>query len=72
MPDTLPIPFKLPIEPVITAESQDQTPQLMLVEDEIVVAMDMQQRLELLGYKVVACVTTGEDALHLPIPITST
>lgn len=38
-------------------------PKIMLVEDEIIVAMDIQQRLEMLGYEVVAHATTGQEAL---------
>jgi diguanylate cyclase (GGDEF)-like protein/PAS domain S-box-containing protein len=37
---------------------------IMLVEDEIIVAMDVQQRLELMGYEVVAHATSGEEAIH--------
>lgn len=36
----------------------------MLVEDELIVAMDVQQRLETLGYEVVATATSGEEALR--------
>ncbi len=39
-------------------------PRVMLVEDETIVAMDVQQRLETLGYEVVALATTGEKALQ--------
>jgi diguanylate cyclase (GGDEF)-like protein/PAS domain S-box-containing protein len=37
---------------------------IMLVEDEVIVAMDVQQRLEKLGYEVVAHATSGEEALR--------
>ena len=40
-----------------------QTCRIMLVEDENIIAMDIQQRLEILGYQVVAHVTSGEDAI---------
>ncbi|BAW30870.1 sensory transduction regulatory protein [Methanothermobacter sp. MT-2] len=38
---------------------------VMIVEDENIVAMDIKQRLEMLGYEVVATVTTGEEAVKL-------
>ena len=37
---------------------------IMLVEDEMIVAMDVRQRLEALGYEVVAHATSGEDAVR--------
>ncbi len=37
----------------------------MIVEDEVIVAMDVQQRLERLGYNVVAHATSGEEAITL-------
>jgi diguanylate cyclase (GGDEF)-like protein/PAS domain S-box-containing protein len=37
----------------------------MLVEDEMIVAMDVQQRLETLGYTVVAHATSGKEAVRL-------
>jgi signal transduction histidine kinase/ActR/RegA family two-component response regulator len=36
----------------------------MLVEDDMTVAMDVQQRLEAMGYRVVAHVTSAEEALR--------
>lgn len=41
------------------------TAKIMLVEDEIIVAMDVQQRLEILGYEVVAHAVSGEEAVQL-------
>lgn len=38
---------------------------VMIVEDENIVAMDIKQRLEMLGYDVTATVTTGEEAIEL-------
>lgn len=38
---------------------------VMIVEDENIVAMDIRQRLEMLGYEVTATVTTGEEAIEL-------
>ncbi len=38
---------------------------IMIVEDEVIVAMDVQQRLERLGYNVVAHATSGEEAITL-------
>jgi len=37
---------------------------IMLVEDEMIVAMDVRQRLEALGYAVVAHAISGEDAIR--------
>jgi diguanylate cyclase (GGDEF)-like protein/PAS domain S-box-containing protein len=37
----------------------------MLVEDENIIAMDVQQRLEMLGYQVVAQVASGVDAVRI-------
>jgi signal transduction histidine kinase len=39
-------------------------PRVLLVEDERIVAMDLQRRLRRLGYDVPAIVTSGEDALQ--------
>jgi len=38
---------------------------VMVVEDENIVAMDIKQRLEMLGYEVIATVATGEKAVEL-------
>lgn len=38
---------------------------VMIVEDENIVAMDIKQRLEMLGYEVIATVATGEKAIEL-------
>ncbi|MBC7118450.1 MAG: response regulator [Methanobacteriaceae archaeon] len=38
---------------------------VMIVEDENIVAMDIKQSLEMLGYEVTATVTTGEEAIEL-------
>ena len=40
------------------------TNRIMLVEDEVIVAMDVRQRLETLGYEVVAHATSGEEAVR--------
>ncbi len=40
---------------------------IMIVEDEVIVAMDLQQRLEKMGYKVVAHATTGEEAIKFAV-----
>lgn len=37
----------------------------MLVEDEIIIALDVKQRLELLGYQVVSQVASGADAVRI-------
>lgn len=36
---------------------------ILVVEDEVIVAMDLQSRLEILGYSVVGISTSGEDAV---------
>jgi diguanylate cyclase (GGDEF)-like protein/PAS domain S-box-containing protein len=41
------------------------TVHIMLVEDEIIVAMDMKQRLETMGYTVVAHATSGAEAVRI-------
>ena len=38
---------------------------VMIVEDENIIAMDIKQRLEMLGYEVTATVATGEEAIEL-------
>jgi len=43
------------------------TSRIMLVEDENIIAMDVRQRLETLGYQVVAQVTSGSDAIRTAI-----
>ena len=45
------------------------TCRIMLVEDENIIAMDVQQRLEMLGYQVVAQVTSGADAIRTAVEI---
>lgn len=42
-----------------------QTCRIMLVEDETIIAMDVQQRLELLGYQVVSQAASGADAVGI-------
>ncbi|NEP55549.1 MAG: diguanylate cyclase [Symploca sp. SIO2G7] len=42
---------------------------ILIVEDESVVAWDIQETLEQLGYKVVANVTSGAEAIQLPAAI---
>src|SRR5664279_3980692 len=41
------------------------THRILLVEDELIVAMDIQQRLELLNYQVVGQAVSGEEAVRL-------
>ncbi len=38
---------------------------IMLVEDEVIVALDLQQRLEKNGYEVIAHATSGDEAVRL-------
>lgn len=42
-----------------------QTHRIMLVEDENIIAMDIQQRLELLGYQVTGHAASGMDAVRV-------
>ena len=37
---------------------------IIIVEDESIVALDIQQRLEAMGYSVVATAASGEDAIE--------
>ena len=41
-----------------------QRARMMVVEDETIVALDLESRLQLMGYKVVATATRGEDAIR--------
>jgi len=41
------------------------TERIMLVEDEMIVAMDVRQRLEALGYEIAAHAISGEEAVQL-------
>jgi chemotaxis response regulator CheB len=45
------------------------THRIMLVEDETIIAMDVQQRLEKLGYEVVAQAASGADAIRRAMEI---
>ncbi len=38
--------------------------QILVVEDEAVVAMDIQSKLEDLGYSVIALIRSGEEAVQ--------
>lgn len=40
---------------------------ILLVEDEVIVALDLQQRLEKMGYQVIGHATTGEEAVGLAL-----
>jgi CheY-like chemotaxis protein len=37
---------------------------VLIVEDEAIIAMDLKYRLRRMGYEVVACADTGEDAIR--------
>lgn len=43
----------------------DRVARILVVEDEQIVAMDMQSQLRMLGYDVVATASTGREALFL-------
>ncbi len=45
------------------SDPQQNQPSILLVEDNVIVAFDMQQRLEQLGYKVQGIITSGEEAI---------
>ncbi len=40
------------------------TPKILIVEDEIIIAMDIQYTLESLGYKVSGVVSSGEESIE--------
>ncbi|MBU6402846.1 MAG: response regulator [Verrucomicrobia bacterium] len=44
-----------------------QKPKILVVEDELVVALDIQTRLLRMGYEIVGRCSTGEDAVPLAI-----
>jgi CheY-like chemotaxis protein len=44
---------------------KDKPPRIMIVEDEFLIAQELQKRLEALGYHVTAAVDSGEEALQL-------
>ncbi len=43
---------------------KNQLPRIMIVEDEFIIAEELQKRLESLGYEVTAAVDNGEEALQ--------
>jgi len=45
------------------SDPQPSQSSILLVEDNVIVAFDMQQRLEQLGYKVQGIITSGEEAI---------
>lgn len=45
-------------------ETRGHRPSILLVEDNVIVAFDMQQRLQQLGYAVQGIVATGEEAVE--------
>ena len=48
---------------VLVEAGKMQKPAILIVEDEKIIAIDLQIRLEGMDYDVVACVSTGEEAL---------
>jgi len=53
----------------VEADKGDQKPVIMVVEDEVITAMDLKLKLENLGYSVPATVTSGELAIQKAITI---
>ncbi len=51
-------------EPNASAETTPGQPSILLVEDNVIVAFDMQQRLQQLGYSVQGIVASGEEAVE--------
>ena len=49
----------------VPAETEAQRPRILVVEDEVLVAANLRDSLQRLGYDVVGCVESGEDALAL-------
>ena len=49
----------------MSATKDEKKPRILVVEDEAIVAADIQDRLEALGYTVAGWGTTGEEALDL-------
>ena len=45
-------------------ESHENPPSILLVEDNVIVAFDMQQRLQQLGYRVQGIIASGEEAVE--------
>jgi diguanylate cyclase (GGDEF)-like protein len=45
------------------ANTQTTAPSILLVEDNVIVAFDMKQRLEQLGYQVLGIIASGEEAI---------
>jgi diguanylate cyclase (GGDEF)-like protein len=50
-------------QPMNLANSQAIIPSILLVEDNVIVAFDMKQRLEQLGYQVQGIIASGEEAI---------
>ena len=38
---------------------------ILVVEDEVIVAMEMKQQLEIMGYDVVGVASTGKEAVNI-------
>jgi diguanylate cyclase (GGDEF)-like protein/PAS domain S-box-containing protein len=49
----------------VATRNLDEPAKILLVEDEIIVALDLQQRLEMLGYNVISHAITSEEALNV-------
>jgi len=52
------------LEPNTSSETTPAQPSILLVEDNVIVAFDMQQRLQQLGYAVQGIVASGEEAVE--------
>jgi diguanylate cyclase (GGDEF)-like protein len=57
-------PLRQSQEPSSTAGTKPTPPSILLVEDNVIVAFDMQQRLQQLGYQVQGIVASGEEAVE--------
>src|SRR5438876_895681 len=60
-------PLPIDTESTSTGARMMDTPQIMIVEDDSIVAKDLRKRLTSLGYEVAGIATTGEDAVKKAI-----
>jgi len=57
------------VEQITDHDDPNRVYHIMLVEDETIVALDVQERLESLGYQMAAHATTGEEAIRYAIEL---